>query len=258
MSRVAVLTMQSRALSDAGVRESNEDAVFASSRIAAVADGVSGAPAGEIASRLAIDRLIELDKRRLSCPLADELARALRAANAAIDLVTLHDPRLTGMATTLTAVALSDDGDYLVASVGDSRTYLLRDGRLRRLTRDDTLVQALIDQGALSHEQARNHPQRSVVVEVLDGGAHQPPRLKTITARAGDRLLLCSDGISDFVSDPELTALLDRTRATFALRALIDAALERGGRDNLSAVIADVVAGRDPTDGWLSVLPASS
>src|SRR5581483_133996 len=133
-----------------GMRENNEDSAFVSPRLLAVADGVGGAAAGEIASRLAIGKMVSLGNRRIEYPLERELSDAVADANAVIGFAIFHDPRCAGMGTTLTAVALSNDGQYLVANVGDSRTYLLRDGRLRRLTRDQTLVQSLIDRGALS------------------------------------------------------------------------------------------------------------
>ncbi len=256
MSAVLALTMQSELLSEIGVRRSNEDAVFASPRLAAVADGVSGAVGGGIASRLAIDKLVALDKRRLSHPLVRELVDAVADANAVIAFATFHDPRLEGMATTLTTVALSDEGEYLVANVGDSRIYLLRNGCLRRLTRDDSLVQAMIEHGALTEDEARHHPQRSVVLEVLDGVERQLPALKAVQAQAGDRLFLCSDGITDYLSDAEVAELLNVMDAAASLRGLVNAALGHGSRDNLTGVVADVITSESPCDGWLDALPA--
>ena len=166
---VAALTMQTAVVSEAGPRENNEDAVCVSPRLVAVADGVGGAAAGEVASGLAVRKMLALAGRRLEQQLELELSAAVADANDVIEFVISYDPELAGMGTTLTAVALSNDGDYLIANVGDSRTYLLRDGRLRRLTRDHSMVQMLIDRGALSEEDARSHPQRSIVLEALDG-----------------------------------------------------------------------------------------
>jgi PPM family protein phosphatase len=249
--------MHTTVLSEVGVRENNEDAAFASPRLVAVADGVGGAAAGEVASRLAIDKMVGLDKRRLVHPLEREFDDAVADANAAIAFLTFYDPGLAGMGTTLTAVALSNDGAYLIANVGDSRTYLLRDGCLHRLTRDHSLVQELIDRGALSEEEARRHPQRSVVLEALDGVERPLPTLRTVRAQAGDRLVLCSDGVTDYLPDDVLAALLSTHDAAVAVRQLVDAALDHGSRDNVTAVIADVVAGRDARDGWLDSLPSS-
>jgi protein phosphatase len=248
--------LQPAVLSDVGLRGNNEDAVFASSRLVAVADGVGGAAAGEQASNLAILKMVALDKRRLVNPLETELTAAVADANALISFATLYEPSHTGMATTLTAVAMANDGRYLVANVGDSRTYLFRDGQLAQLTRDDSLVQELIDQGALDESDARDHPQRSVVLRALDGGEHRPVALRAVDARIGDRLLLCSDGVTDYLTDRQVAEFLGRDDATDAVERLVAAALEHGSRDNVTALIADVVARDDPEQGWLDALPA--
>jgi PPM family protein phosphatase len=240
---MTTLTMRPAVASEVGVRQNNEDAAFASARLAAVADGVGGAIAGELASSLAINKLIGLDKRRLVEPLERELGAVVGDANAVIEFVIAYDPGLAGMATTLTAVALSNGGDYVVANVGDSRSYLLRGGRLHRLTRDDSFVQDLIDRGALSEEEARRHPRRSIVLEVLNGDERPLPRLRTLRARAGDRLLLCSDGVTDYLTDAEVAALLrPGVDAAAAARGIVAAALAAGSRDNVTAVVADVEA----------------
>jgi protein phosphatase len=249
-----MLTMRPALLSEPGRRANNEDAAFASPRLVAVADGVGGAATGEVASRLAIDKLIGLDNRRLDGSLEQTLCSALTDANAAIAFVTSYDPRHTGMATTLTAVALSNEGAYLVANVGDSRAYLLREGRLRQLTRDDSLVQELIDQGQLSEEEARSHPQRSIVVDVLSGDERPVPKLQTVPAQIDDRLLLCSDGVTDYLSDSEVAEILKECGdVAVAVRQIVDDALGQGSRDNVTAVVADVRAGADAHGGWLSM-----
>jgi serine/threonine protein phosphatase PrpC len=248
--------MQPAVISEVGRRTNNEDAVFASPRLIAVADGVGGAAAGEVASRLAILKMIGLDKRRIERPLEQEFNDAVIDANDVIAFATVYEPRHAGMGTTLTAVALSNDGEYLIANVGDSRTYLLRDRRLQRLTRDDSLVQALIDQGVLSEHEARRHPQRSVVLEALDGVERPLTPVQKIHACAHDRLLLCSDGVSDYVSDSEIAEVLGNADASVAVRELVDLALGHGSRDNISAVIADILVGADPREGWLTCPPA--
>jgi PPM family protein phosphatase len=247
--------MQPVALSEVGRRENNEDAAFVSPRLVAVADGVGGAAAGEVASRCAILKMIALEKRRLVGPLERELAEAVDDANDLIAFASFYDPSHSGMGTTLTAVALSNDGAYLLAHVGDSRTYLLRERRLHRLTRDDSLVQQLIEHGVLTESEARQHPQRSVVVRALDGVKRPLPRARAVRARVGDRVLLCSDGLSDYLEDPEIAVLLGIEDPQTAVRQLIDAALENGSRDNITVVIADVIPRADPHDGWLSALP---
>jgi PPM family protein phosphatase len=249
---VTALSLECAVRTDVGpVRENNEDALFASPRLAAVADGVGGAAAGEVASRAAINALVHLDKCRLDGALDRALSAAVASGNAAIGFMAQCRPEMAGMSTTLTAVALGDDGAYLVANVGDSRTYLLRDGALTRLTRDDSLVQRLLDSGAVSVEEARRHPQRSLVLEALDGDPRRrPPALDTVMARPGDRLLLCSDGLSDYVRDEAIGAVLrDGGREACAER-LVAMALAAGARDNVSVVVADVAPRRDPRTAW--------
>jgi serine/threonine protein phosphatase PrpC len=232
------------------VRGNNEDAVYASPRLVAVADGVGGAAAGEVASRAAIDALVHLDKTRLDGPLEDALAAAVATGNERIGFIAQCHPQTAGMSTTLTAVALGEDG-YVLANVGDSRTYLLRDGALTRLSRDDSYVQMLLDRGAIGPDEARRHPQRSLVLEALDGDPdRRPPVVTTAPALAGDRLLLCSDGLSDYVDDDAIAAVLrDGARAEVAER-LVAMALAAGARDNVSVVVADVEPRRDPAAGW--------
>jgi protein phosphatase len=248
---MTALSFSAAVRSDVGpVRRNNEDTAYASPRLAAVADGVGGAAAGEVASRAAIDALVHLDKRRLDEPLDRALADAVASGNAAIGFMAGCRPGMAGMSTTLTAVALDDDG-YLVANVGDSRTYLFRDGALTRLTRDDSLVQRLVDSGAVTPAEARTHPQRSLVIEALDGDPERrPPAVTAIAARAGDRLLLCSDGLSDALDDERIADLLGIAGREECAERLVAAALAAGARDNVSVVVADVAARRDPADGW--------
>ncbi len=250
------LTMRTAVVSELGPRENNEDAVCVSPRLVAVADGVGGAAAGEVACGLAARKMLALAGRRLEQRLELELNAAVADANDVIEFVISYDPALAGMGTTLTAVALSNDGDYLIANVGDSRTYLLRDGWLRRLTRDHSVVQMLIDRGALSEDEARSHPQRSIVLEALDGVSRELPPVQRFRARLGDRLLLCSDGVSDYLPDELIARTVVIADADAAARELARLALGHGGRDNVTAVIADVVAAVDPRDGWLHYLPA--
>lgn len=251
------LMMRCALRTDVGRRPNNEDALFATSRLAAVADGVGGATAGEVASQIVIQEMASLEKRRLENALADELRTSVSNANETLRFVISCRPQLDGMASTLTAVALSNDGSYLIASVGDSRAYLFRGHTLTRLTRDQSLVQSLIESGALTEERARSHPQRSVVLGALDGAAErQDPEVSAYDATAGDRLLLCSDGLSDVVPDPAITAALEQRSREQAAQTLVDAALRAGGADNISVVVVDVNEAEDGIAGWLDVLQA--
>jgi serine/threonine protein phosphatase PrpC len=254
---MTALTLECESRSDVGRRANNEDAVFASPRIAAVADGVGGAAAGEVASGWIIEALNQLDKSRLSSPLPAAVADAVAWGNDTIRFVGEARPETAGMSTTLTAIALAEDGTYVLVNIGDSRTYLLRDGALTQLSRDDSLVQQLIDGGHLTVEQARRHPARSLVLEALDGDPDRRPAIEALAARAGDRLLLCSDGLSDVVEDDALAAVLieEAARPACADR-LVELAMEHGARDNVSVVVVDVVPRVDAATGWQPALTA--
>ena len=243
------LTLQCAARTDVGRRANNEDAVFGSPRLAAVADGVGGAAAGEVASWTLIYALMHVDKCRLEGRLQDALAAGIARGNETIGFIAGCRPAMAGMSTTVTAVALGDDG-CVVANLGDSRTYLLRDGALTLLTHDDSWVQLMIDSGELTPEQARGHPRRSLVLAALDGEPDRDPALTTFEAQPGDRLLLCSDGLSDVLEDETIAATLRIASRSECAARLIDVALAAGGRDNISAVVADVTPRRDPTAAW--------
>jgi PPM family protein phosphatase len=247
---VPALQLTCTARSDVGRRPNNEDSLFASARLAAVADGVGGAAGGEVASRVVVNALALLDKCWPEGPLEEAFPAAILSGNETVAFVAACRPELSGMASTVTAVALADDGRYLVANVGDSRTYLLRGGRLERLTRDATLVQALVDRGAITEGEARAHPQRSVVIDALDGRPRREVVLSARSARIGDRLLLCSDGLSDVVSDATIAAALSSPDRAAAADRLIELALEAGARDNVSVLVADVTPRADAVAGW--------
>ena len=231
-------------------RPTNEDRVVASERLVAVADGVGGQAAGEVASRLAANALVRLLSSYVDEPLDGALADAIRDGNETIAFVARCRPHLSGMATTVSSAALSDEGEYVVANIGDSRTYLFRNGRLSRLTRDDTLVQHLLASGEISPSEARAHPQRSVVLNALDGGPNREPAISRVAAREGDRLLVCSDGLTDFVDD----GLIERTLAVRDRRScshrLVSEAIDAGGADNVSVVVADVESASASDSGW--------
>lgn len=254
---MSMLTMRWAARSEMGPRANNEDTVFCSPRLLAVADGVGGATAGEVASQTAINEIITLEKSRLMTGLDLALRGAVQRANSTLGFLIDCHPELSGMGTTLTAVALSNDGEYVIANVGDSRTYLYRDGHLRQLTRDQSFVQALIDRGAISPDEARRHPQRSLVLQALDGRSRTVMETDVHQARVGDRLLLCSDGVSDYLTDEEIALALSTSSCDDAAQRLVAAALASGGQDNVSAVVADVIARREIAEGWLDALPGA-
>ncbi|MBE1485780.1 PP2C family protein-serine/threonine phosphatase [Plantactinospora soyae] len=235
------LILRSLTVTDPGlVRPNNEDVAFAGARLIAVADGMGGAPAGEVASEIVISALAPVEG---SDPDREPLAALLDAigtANHQIREVAEADPANEGMGTTATAILLA--GRRLaVAHVGDSRGYLLRGGELRQLTRDDTFVQALVDQGGLTPEEARRHPQRSLVTRAVQGAPLVPATI-VLTAEPGDRLLICSDGLSDVVTDDAIAQVLETypDRAQCA-EQLVKLAHQAGAPDNVTLVVADVV-----------------
>jgi PPM family protein phosphatase len=244
------MALECEARSEVAGRRNNEDRVFASARLVAVADGVGGAAAGEVASRIIIDALGGLEACFLNMPLMQALEEAVGGGNERIRFVTSCRPQWAGMATTLSSVALDDDGQYVVANIGDSRTYLFRDGELALLTRDDTYVQLMVDRGELTVEEARRHPQRSLVLNVLDGDLERRPRLRVIEAEVGDRLLLCSDGLTDVVDDETLVRLLSHNDRHECADLLVDEALMRGGTDNISVIVADCWPMHDDCSPW--------
>jgi PPM family protein phosphatase len=228
------LSLRTAAVSDRGkVRENNEDALHAGRRLIAVADGVGGGPAGEVASGIVVGALAELDADQPARALADALEVANRRLREAVE----ENEALAGMGTTLTAMLTV--GDQLkLAHIGDSRAYLFREGVLTQLTRDDTFVQGLVDEGMISAEEARSHPQRSLVTQAMHGST-MAPTYQTVTPRSGDRFLLCSDGLSDYVAhDAIARAMGAHDRLEDCARELVDLALAVGAPDNVTVVVA--------------------
>jgi PPM family protein phosphatase len=217
-------------------RQGNEDNYFVRAPLFVVADGMGGAQAGEVASELAV-RQFEGGLPDGREP-AEALVGLIQAANAQIHEQARTDAQRAGMGTTVTAAYVAGD-TVVVAHVGDSRCYLLRDGDLIRLTRDHSLVDELIRRGKLTEEQAESHPQRSVITRALGPEPEVEVDVEAFPARAGDVFLLCSDGLTSMVHEPKLKPLLeegDRSLEQMG-RALIAAANEAGGRDNITVIL---------------------
>src|ERR1700741_2535151 len=241
-NRVAPVTLVLRyaARSDRGlVRANNEDSVYAGARLLALADGMGGHAAGEVASQLVIAALAHLDDDEPGGDLLAKLDAAVRSGNSAIAAQVEMEPELEGMGTTLTAILFAGNRIGLV-HIGDSRGYLLRDGELTQIRRDDTFVQALVDEGRITREEAHSHPQRSLIMRALTGHEVEPT-LTMREVRIGDRYLLCSDGLSDPVSDETILDALQIPDVTDRADRLIELALRGGGPDNVTVVVADVV-----------------
>ena len=229
------------ARSDRGlVRANNQDSVFAGPRLLAVADGMGGHVGGEIASKVVIAAIEYLDEDDSGGDMLEALREGVEGGTLHLREMVEERPDLDGMGTTLTAM-LFNGKRIALCHVGDSRAYLFRDNNLHQITHDDTFVQALIDEGRITQEEANVHPQRSVILRALNG-LDVEPDLSMREGRAGDRYLLCSDGLSSFVSAERIEKVL-RTSAspTEAADTLIDFALRAGGPDNITVIVADLV-----------------
>ena len=219
-------------------RENNEDSAYVGRRLLALADGMGGHASGEIASSLVIAELVPLDEVEPGDDLLAALRDATRRANAAIARHMAEHPESKGMGTTLTAILFAGDRLGLV-HVGDSRAYLLRDGTLSQITKDDTLVQALVDAGRLDPEEASSHPQSSIVTRSLTGGDIEPA-LSLRETRVDDRYLICSDGLSDVLDPETLREALGSLDPQRCGDRLVHLALRAGSRDNVTCIVADV------------------
>ena len=190
------LALRFAAVSHVGLlREGNEDSVYAGPQVLAVADGMGGHAAGEVASAVAIAALRHLDSDVPGSDLLDVLRASAESANEHLRDMVAGDPTLEGMGTTLTALLFAGSRIGLL-HIGDSRAYLLRDGRIGQITHDHTLVQRLVDEGRISEQEAGSHPQRSLITRALDGREGIEPDLSVREARPGDRYLLCTDGLT--------------------------------------------------------------
>ncbi|MFJ3306008.1 Stp1/IreP family PP2C-type Ser/Thr phosphatase [Streptomyces sp. NPDC086549] len=223
------------------IREGNEDSGYAGPRLLAIADGMGGQAAGEVASSEVISTLVTLDDDVPGSDILTSLGAAVQRANDQLRAMVEEDPQLEGMGTTLTALLWTGQRLGLV-HVGDSRAYLLRDGVLTQITQDHTWVQRLVDEGRITEEEATTHPQRSLLMRALGSGDHVEPDLSIREVRAGDRYLICSDGLSGVVSHQTM----EETLASYqgpqeTVQELIQLALRGGGPDNITVIIADVL-----------------
>ncbi|MFF3336705.1 Stp1/IreP family PP2C-type Ser/Thr phosphatase [Streptomyces sp. NPDC002888] len=223
------------------IREGNEDSGYAGPRLLAIADGMGGAAAGEVASSEAISTIVALDDDIPGSDVLTSLGHAVQRANDQLRSMVEDDPQLEGMGTTLTALLWTGQRLGLV-HVGDSRAYLLRDGMLTQITQDHTWVQRLVDEGRITEEEATTHPQRSLLMRALGSGDHVEPDLSIREVRAGDRYLICSDGLSGVVSHQTLEDTLASYQGPQeTVQELIQLALRGGGPDNITVIIADVL-----------------
>jgi serine/threonine protein phosphatase PrpC len=234
------LVLHSAAVTDIGLgRTNNEDSAHSGSRLIAVADGIGGMPAGELASAIVIRELEPLDDAARDGDPMEALRDAVAAANLKIRDISDQDQASDGMGTTITALLLAGD-QLALFHVGDSRGYRLHEGNIAQITKDDTYVQTLVDQGLISPEEARVHPRRSVVMQAVQGLDYEPSCVLH-PAVVGDRYLVCSDGLSDVVEEATIAETLGSEPDPAACaRLLVNFALEAGAPDNVTVVVADV------------------
>lgn len=237
----AMLSYGSR--TDVGlIRDHNEDSLTVTPPLFAVADGMGGHAAGEVASEVAIQSLLAHAPQTAD---GDDLARAVVEANRAVIRAAREGLGRQGMGTTMTA-AILEGSRLVIAQVGDSRAYLLHQDRLQAVTRDHSLMADLIESGQITPEQAKTHPQRSVITRALGSDPNTLPDIYEMTVEDGDRLLLCSDGLSGMVDDDLLESTLVRVgNPQKCADTLVDEALAAGGHDNVTAIVVDVAAGAE-------------
>jgi PPM family protein phosphatase len=229
------------------VRQGNEDSYMVHDPLYAVADGMGGHQGGEVASKIALETLGRLTLEP-SGDTAPSLVDAVRQANRDVLEKAATDPGLHGMGTTLTALVTGGER-VLLAHVGDSRAYLMRDGQMDQLTEDHTVVEGLVREGRLTPQEAEIHPQRSILTRALGVDGDIEVDETTHDVRPGDRILLCSDGLTGMVSEQEIQRIMaeleDPQRAA---EALVDAANDAGGQDNITAVVLDVLEDDETAD----------
>jgi serine/threonine protein phosphatase PrpC len=226
------------------VRQGNEDSAFTSAQLIAVADGMGGHAAGEVASRIAVQVLQKLAPTLTADEIDEDsvedlLMHSLHSIDAEIAAVTDEEIEKRGMGTTLTALLIRDNTIALL-HVGDSRCYRLRGSTLEQLSNDHTVIQELLDQGAISEAEAADHPQRSMLTQALRGDGDVTPVLQMYEVKKGDRYLLCSDGLSGVLTDKEIKVGLKKSNKDEAVRFLNDATYINGAPDNVTILIADI------------------
>ena len=219
-------------------RRRNEDAYVVSPPLFAVADGMGGAQAGELASRIAVEAMGE----ETAAPGEERVRMLIREANRRVFARSSRDASASGMGTTMTAALVGDDGQVTIGHVGDSRAYLLREGRLEQLTQDHSLVAELVRTGKLSAEEAERHPQRSVITRALGTDPEVDVDTFTVEARAGDLFLLCSDGLTSMLDDEEILRTVEDAGGDLegAAQGLVRKANRGGGEDNITVVFFEL------------------
>jgi serine/threonine protein phosphatase PrpC len=232
------------------VRSGNEDSALASKNLIAVADGMGGHAAGEVASSLAVKTLVQSAQVFTHPDIDEESAddlylQAIQEADLSLKSAVEENPALSGMGTTLTSLLLRGSSVALL-HIGDSRAYRLRGSAFEQLSVDHTVIQELLNQGAISESDIATHPQRSVLTQVLMGEGNIEVPLPVIDVKVGDRFLVCSDGLSSVLTEKEIKSLLKGKDRDAAVAALVDATYINGAPDNVTLVIGDIVEENQP------------
>jgi serine/threonine protein phosphatase PrpC len=232
------------------VRSGNEDSALASKNLIAVADGMGGHAAGEVASSLAIKTLVQSAQVFTHPDIDEESAddlylQAIQEADLSLKSAVEENPALSGMGTTLTSLLLRGTSVALL-HIGDSRAYRLRGSAFEQLSVDHTVIQELLNQGAISESDIATHPQRSVLTQVMMGEGNIEVPLPVIDVKVGDRFLVCSDGLSSVLTEKEIKSLLKGKDRDAAVAALVDATYINGAPDNVTLVIGDIVEENQP------------
>lgn len=227
-------------------RNGNEDSALVSGKLIAVADGMGGHVGGEVASKIAITTLMQLapalsDDDIGADSIEDLLLRSLHTIDSNIGDVTRDEVNLRGMGTTLTALLLNGDTAVLL-HVGDSRCYRLRGNAFEQLSNDHTVLQQLLDQGSISEAEVHDHPQRSMLTQALMGEGSITPVLQVYPLKSGDRFLICSDGLSNVLTEKEIKSIVKKSDKSGVIKALIDATYINGAPDNVTIIVADVTS----------------
>ncbi|AXT86405.1 serine/threonine-protein phosphatase [Aeromicrobium sp. A1-2] len=249
---MTALTYRYVALTDTGLRRTdNEDSGYASDRLLVIADGMGGAAAGELASSETMHVIRQLDRADPDVDALTSLEHAVDEANERLASLITADPAVEGMGTTLDAL-FWDGEKFAFAHIGDSRVYRLRGQDLTQISKDHTFVQSLIDEGRISPAEARVHPHRSLILRAMLGRDDNAADLSWLQPRLGDRYLLCSDGLTDMVTDEVIRHALGSETIDMAATELVRLALEGGGFDNVTVVIAEFVEKGTEPDEHLS------
>jgi len=240
-----VLSFRAAGRSDVGlVRENNEDSGLIGKYFLLIADGMGGHAAGELASSTAVSIVAQVDSNRDKLDdLIQKLQNIPNVITKELKNAITKDSTRAGMGTTLTS-AVIEGSSLKVSQVGDSRAYLVRDKKLVRLTKDQTYIQSLIDNNEVTEDEAKTHPQRSLLLQAIDGITESVPVISTHEIFQNDKIILCSDGLTNVVSDTEILEIINKFDYVGAVSALIEKSLEHGGPDNITVIVADVYKGK--------------